>query len=287
MSVWKKPSRTSTRLDDMNSVLKNGLQDENSIEARKVLVREKTRRNVVDRLLSSGEMAVLFSELDTDGNGSLDPDELICGLKKMGFSILVEDAHDLFRQIDTDDTGDISFEEFNAFCQRDLSGLKQKAHEEKVVERNNSKLEYDPRESWTRPVSGFGRARELETSVFGKMANGNALPAGRRTSFAMGHDRKRDIHTAEADFKRKKKRRELRKKLANRMLSQAPGFSSPEKAATNLYIIMMDGSDGPGISFRLLKRYLDRNGLNVMHEDGLPLFESMDIDGNGYLDQVW
>jgi hypothetical protein len=116
------------------------------------------------------------------------------------------------------------------------------------------------------------------------MANGQALPAGRRTSFAFGHDGNRDTYKAEAEKKRADKRAEVRKKLAERMLSSTRGKSA-EEAVTILYKEMMDGSKGEGISFKLLKRYLDRNGLNVLHEDGQPLFDSMDLDNNGTLDQ--
>ena len=69
----------------------------------------------------------MFEETDTDGNGTLDVEELQELAKRMGVDLTLEQAHLAFSDIDEDGSGEIDFDEFFQFYEANMSapgGLK-------------------------------------------------------------------------------------------------------------------------------------------------------------------
>lgn len=68
------------------------------------------------RGLNSGDklrkVRKLFAECDTDGNGSIDPDEMAELLRRLGHNFTHEQVMDLMKMMDNDGNGSISFLEF-------------------------------------------------------------------------------------------------------------------------------------------------------------------------------
>eukprot|EP01025_Chloroclados_australasicus_P014000 TRINITY_DN1654_c0_g2_i3.p1 TRINITY_DN1654_c0_g2~~TRINITY_DN1654_c0_g2_i3.p1 ORF type:complete len:450 (-),score=53.30 TRINITY_DN1654_c0_g2_i3:410-1759(-) len=57
------------------------------------------------------QLRQLFSEIDSDGNGEINRAELIQGLRKLGYTITLEEATRIFDRFDVDNSGHIDFEE--------------------------------------------------------------------------------------------------------------------------------------------------------------------------------
>jgi Ca2+-binding EF-hand superfamily protein len=61
----------------------------------------------------SGNVEEIFREIDKDGNGYIDHDELLAVLGKMGCANIDKTtANSIFKQVDTDGDGKIDIEEF-------------------------------------------------------------------------------------------------------------------------------------------------------------------------------
>lgn len=76
-------------------------------------------------LSSQAEIAQLFHEIDTNGDGEISPEELAQALRKGKLPTSQEHLDKLFREIDTDQSGGIDITEFTAFVQE----RRQKLHQ--------------------------------------------------------------------------------------------------------------------------------------------------------------
>lgn len=56
----------------------------------------------------------IFAEFDADGSGKINASELMLALQKGGKKVTEEEVSDIIRKVDTDEDGEISFEEFEA-----------------------------------------------------------------------------------------------------------------------------------------------------------------------------
>merc|ERR1712179_184719 len=72
--------------------------------------------------LRHGEFKEAFDEFDTDGSGTISPEELLGVMRAMGQNPTEDELLNLVLEVDIDGNGTIEFEEF-------LSMMKQKAHE--------------------------------------------------------------------------------------------------------------------------------------------------------------
>ena len=71
-----------------------------------------------ERLLESihdGDLKVLFAQMDEDGSGELDEEEIGVLLERLGFELDDKKRKKIMAEIDTDGSGDIDFTEFRSW----------------------------------------------------------------------------------------------------------------------------------------------------------------------------
>jgi calcium-dependent protein kinase len=56
----------------------------------------------------------LFEEMDTDGSGSIDADELAAGLKARGYTVSKAEIEQLIDRMDINQDGTLEFDEFSS-----------------------------------------------------------------------------------------------------------------------------------------------------------------------------
>jgi len=266
------------RFDDPYSVRLDGAVDEDNI-ARRVLIRkEETRKKVVERILSGGSVETMFSKIDADGSGEISKDELMAGLKKLGLTLLLADAHDILADMDRDGSGSIDFQEFKNFLETDLGPEKLKRFDQKLEEERRQKMVAHNNASSNNgatPVAKWQERVKAIPSVYDNYSNGKQVTQCRRTSFAMGHEVNHHRIQTELALRSLDNRNKLRKTLKEKIDTE--GFS-------NFWSQCKPDNNGE-ISFRRLKRVLDRWGLSVVHQDSSELMKSIDTNGNGSISE--
>lgn len=70
--------------------------------------------------------------MDVDGNGTLDPDEFLTGLASLGIILAPGLIHDAFESLDKGGTGEIHFEDFQAWWVVNENKLRASHHDETV-----------------------------------------------------------------------------------------------------------------------------------------------------------
>jgi Ca2+-binding EF-hand superfamily protein len=68
--------------------------------------------------MMSNEIRVVFDSFDTDGNGLLDKDELKNAFKDFKGGLTDKEVDTLIAEADTDNNGQVSFEEFVALIKK-------------------------------------------------------------------------------------------------------------------------------------------------------------------------
>lgn len=275
---WAPPGARG-RFDDIHSVQQGGLIDEDHVERRKIIKRETVRRRIADGLLERGTINEIFNKIDADGSGDVDIAELVTALGKMGLSIVTQDADDLLLEIDADGDGKISFGEFEAFMKSDQTSSKVKSFDVKLQQRrrNQQTSQVAINDSVSSAVSFGKQADQTMQSDYNNMTNGKPMPPARRTSFALGHDVKRESFYAEREFRRVEKREQVRKTLSSR-LAQEGGVSK--------LFAKIDSDKSGDISVKEMKRSLDKMGLSIMHQDSEAIINAMDSDNSGKVSEV-
>lgn len=270
--AWAPPGARG-RFDDIHSVQQGGLIDEDQVERRKIIKREEVRKRIAEEMMSQGTARALFDNMDTDNSGDVDIGELKAKLTAMGLSVMHQDADDLLAEMDTDGNGKITFDEFEMFMKSDQRQSKVKSFDDRIQQRRRNQQTSLGTNDCASSAISFGKNTDQSMqSDFGNMTNGKPMPAARRTSYALGHDIKRESFYAEREFRRAEKREKVRKTLSSR-LREGGGV---DKLFTDL------DKDGSGdISVKEMRRGLDKMGLSIMHQDSESLMASMDTDKNG------
>ena len=117
----------------------------------------------------------LFARADVDGNGNVDPEELlqliaatVKGSAK-GFAVAERDVRMLFRHLDLDGDGTISFAEFQKFLEGRINF--------RVSEVEHSKLMAEMRKTRNERRSNFMKSKELEKIENRRRRRGGADPS--------------------------------------------------------------------------------------------------------------
>jgi solute carrier family 25 phosphate transporter 23/24/25/41 len=84
-------------------------------KAKEIRDEKKQLQDYQNELTTKDEIAKLFQEMDIDGDGKLDLEDLRKALRKGRFPTSHDQMKTLFREIDTSGNGFIDFDEFNAF----------------------------------------------------------------------------------------------------------------------------------------------------------------------------
>jgi Ca2+-binding EF-hand superfamily protein len=96
-------------------------------ECRRVQLREMAHmrrlRAQIAEMNESGAMREMFECMDRSGDGSVDVKELAQGLKEAGVHMSPTELHYVFINYDADGDGGITWAEFDAFMQKDLSNV--------------------------------------------------------------------------------------------------------------------------------------------------------------------
>lgn len=272
------------RFDDPYSVRLDGAVDEDNIARRVMLRKEETRKRVVERILAAGTVESVFAKLDVDGSGDISTDELLTGLKKMGLSLLLTDATDILKDMDTDNNGTIDFQEFKTFLSTDLGPeklrrfnlkLEEERRQKMVAHHNSTSLSTSSNLKEATLVARWQERAQAVPSAYDNYANGKPASKGRRTSFAMGLDMNHDRIQHELALRSLDNRNKLRKALKEKI----------EKEGFDKFWSQCAPDPGGEISFRRLKRVLDRWGLSVVHQDSAELMKSIDTNQNGQISE--
>jgi len=272
------------RFDDPFSVRLDGAVDEDNVARRVILRKEETRKRVVERILAGGTIDEMFKKLDTDGSGDISAEELVSGLKNLGLSLLISDAADILKDMDSDNNGTIDLDEFKAFLEMDLSNEKLKRFDAKleaerrqkmVAHFNTTSLSSTSNLKEATPVAKWQERAKAVPSAYDNYSNGKAVTACRRTSFAMGYEANHDRIQTELALRSLDNRNKLRKTLKEKI----------EREGFNTFWTQCQPDATGEISFRRLKRVLDRWGLSVVHQDSGELMNSIDTNGNGVISE--
>jgi Ca2+-binding EF-hand superfamily protein len=62
--------------------------------------------------MDNNKLLQVFKKFDKDGNGLLTADEIMNTMKSLGFEIRLEDVKELVKEMDENNDGKISYEEF-------------------------------------------------------------------------------------------------------------------------------------------------------------------------------
>jgi hypothetical protein len=91
------------------------------VPVNKTLQRMRDKVNAVMRVDQKARMKVLFEELDSDGNGYLDHKEIATLFTRLGLRLKKKKLAAAFAQIDTDEDGEISLDEFTTWYYQRLN----------------------------------------------------------------------------------------------------------------------------------------------------------------------
>jgi Ca2+-binding EF-hand superfamily protein len=271
------PEPTRDRFNDIYSIQNDGLIDLDHVERRKIAKRELVRKRIANDLLLKGSIQQIFNTIDADGSGGVNIDELIRAFGKMNLSVMTKDAEDLMKAIDSDGDGQISFCEFETFMKTDLTSSKVNNFDAKIREkRREQQLSYSKDEALSCASSFGNKSDTVMQSAYNNMANGKPMPRARRTSFALGHDTRRESMYAESEVRKIKQREQVRKTLTSRLI---------QEGGLHKLFDAIDADKSGDLTVKELKRFLDMKGMSIMHQDSRALLESMDTDMNGKIDK--
>jgi hypothetical protein len=88
------------------------------LETVQAAIRKFTKK--IDGRDGLSDLSNIFDEIDTDGNGTLDPEEFRAGLDKYGMDMSDTEVSDLYRLLDANGDGVLTLEEFSSITKNEL-----------------------------------------------------------------------------------------------------------------------------------------------------------------------
>lgn len=170
---------------------------------------EFLKQHVIDKLKIKGKIEKVFAEIDTDGSGTIDFEELKVCLKGMGYPMSKDDMVYMMSQLDADGDGEVTMEEFKKFLgiadtpTRKSRKVKQSSSDANFSETNMKRLDKHSESAGALP--NISKSRAL--SKF-KQAGKKVIVENNKDKF----QKRRDSRSTRKDKSEKSEKREKKDK---------------------------------------------------------------------------